>query len=251
MIPSLLHCQPGRSQQSRPCWHCCQLSHPGAGSCHLFPLTSSIGGCKTVHCSVGITCRLLLRFELNTSYQTEVSITHQTVFPLTKAAYFRGCLCIGIIDNGRLEQGRSLNLYLTYTILSPDPRPHHCSQHRWAWLSWEQCHHRCLHSWAHSSAGSHQPSFPQDKTQSRPNYPNCFLLRASTLSKGLLWLIKMDSSAWSRSYKVLFCRVRQRYWYISLLDSIMIVTWCIQITSWGLKFKAFEPKIKHCNNTVG
>ena len=44
-----------------------------------------------------LTCCLLLRFELNASYQTELSITHQTVFPLTKAANLGSCLAKDLI----------------------------------------------------------------------------------------------------------------------------------------------------------
>ena len=74
---------------SSPCTCPCLFSGPSPENTSIY--------LSTPYLMFSLTCCLLLRFELNASYQTELSITHQTVFPLTKAANLGSCLAKDLI----------------------------------------------------------------------------------------------------------------------------------------------------------
>ena len=94
---------------------------------------------------------------------------------------------IACITGGISDMFFCLGCPSSFQILPSWMSPEQPAAHPWwdrrAWLHWEQCHHRCLHSWVHVSAGILMPSYFLDKTLSLPMYPSYFQLQASTLSE--------------------------------------------------------------------
>ena len=86
--PSLPHCLAGEIHENTPCWHCYQLSHPGA-SHHLWSLSPDNMGWFMIYNWFTVSTHLF-RFELYPSDEALFSITTETVLPLTKLTHL-GC----------------------------------------------------------------------------------------------------------------------------------------------------------------